>query len=83
VSGDRPGRDWWQDTGELSALLRWLHKHDEHGPLEVDNCIEIVEKPWHWSEEYAEMCAEADPAAAKTDDELARGEDEADAEEQR
>lgn len=49
---------WWQDCGEIARLLRWLDKHDEHGPLEVIHCIDIVQKPHHWDAEYQEMCRE-------------------------
>jgi hypothetical protein len=55
---------WWQDHGELSRLLRWLHAGD---PLSVPAAISIVEKPWNWDQEYTEMCEEqrSAPTAAE------------------
>lgn len=46
---------WWQDCGEIARLVRYLHADDQYGPLDVDNCLEIVEKPWNWNAEYQEM----------------------------
>ncbi len=55
---------WWYDHSEISRLLRWL---DESGVLLVQDCIRICEKPWHWDDEYEEMCAEQSGKAAARD----------------
>ena len=44
--------DWWADPSEIARLLR--HLRDGDG-LDVGEAIEIVEKPWHWDDEYLEM----------------------------
>lgn len=59
---------WWQDSGEIARLLRYLNDGLD-GPLEMADAIYIVEKPWKWDEEYAEMCKEqTEPGGIGEDD---------------
>jgi hypothetical protein len=44
--------EWWMNGGNVSRLLRWLNDHD---PLEFERIVEIVEKPWKWTDEYKQM----------------------------
>ena len=53
---------WWYSHGEIFRLLRWL---EERGDLDtVDAAIRVVEKPWHWDDEYEQMCREDAEARA-------------------
>jgi len=73
--------EWWLDSGEIARLLRWLEKEDG---LDVADCIAIVEKPWHWDTEYSDMCrAQMSDAERRDAEDLAKGEADADSEEQR
>jgi hypothetical protein len=54
----RPMPAWCADCREIARLLSWLHNDDQHGPLDVADCICIVETPWRWDTEYQTLCAE-------------------------
>jgi hypothetical protein len=50
--------DWYKDYANVCKLARWLYEE-----MYLDSMTEILdyfEKPWKWSEEWAEM--NADPA---------------------
>lgn len=47
--------DWWEDCGNIAALLRWLNERDELG--DIEDVIYLVSKPWKWDEEYRQMKA--------------------------
>lgn len=49
------GGEWWADCGEIARLLRWLWEEED---IEMAEAIEVVAKPWHWDDEYQEMCRE-------------------------
>lgn len=40
---------WWENTAEIAALGKWLQGHGL-----LDDPWELVEKPWHWDDEYKE-----------------------------
>lgn len=44
---------WWHTPANIASLLSWLN--DQPGGIDVKTCIEIVEKPWHWGDEYDDM----------------------------
>lgn len=48
--------DWFEDSGNIAALLRWLRDSDEG--IDLDSAIELVEKPWKWNAEYRRLLAE-------------------------
>ena len=50
-----PGDEWWKDHGEIARLLRHMNETE---CLDVDICIDVVSKPWHWDAEYQAMCIE-------------------------
>ena len=76
--------EWYADHYEILRLLRWLHEHEEHGPLEIEHVFDVLEKPWHWDEEYSTMVREQMATGERKDEDIiARGEDAADLEEQR
>lgn len=45
---------WWENPAEIARLLRWLHETEG---LDVEDLINIVEKPHHWGAEWLAMCA--------------------------
>jgi len=49
---------WYVDSGEIARLMR--HLRDNGDLRELDDAIRLVEKPWHWTEEYESMCSEQD-----------------------
>jgi hypothetical protein len=44
---------WYAAHGEIARLLRWLN--DTDAGIASSTCVEIVEKPWNWTEEYVLM----------------------------
>lgn len=48
--------DWYEDSPNIAALLRWLRDSDEG--LDLARAIEIVAEPWKWKPEYRRMLAE-------------------------
>lgn len=46
--------DWFLNHENLAALWRWL---DGRGQAPAD-VAHYLEKPWHWSPEFIDMCAE-------------------------
>ena len=46
---------WWGHHEEIAALLTFLKA--EHGYALAGELISVVEKPWHWHQEYLEMRA--------------------------
>jgi hypothetical protein len=56
--------DWWTDPSEIAGLLRYLRDGDG---IDVPECIDIVEKPWHWTKEYNEMCDAQRPKKGDVD----------------
>ena len=51
----RPAREWYDDRLRLAALADWL---TEQGREPADGWGYFLEKPWKWTPEYREMCAE-------------------------
>ena len=50
---------WFDDTAEIARLLRWLTDHERDQPVtELTDIIGVVEKPWHWGNEYEAMLKE-------------------------
>lgn len=50
--------EWCASPVECGRLLRWMHGHDELGPIELSTVWEVLEKPWHWNDEYSRMIRE-------------------------
>jgi hypothetical protein len=47
--------EWCADPSEVLRLLRWMHCNDDYGPLEIETVFEVLEKPWHWHDEWLAM----------------------------
>ncbi len=45
---------WWQDHAELADLARFML---EEMCVGAETVIEMLEKPWKWNDEHAEMLA--------------------------
>lgn len=45
---------WWENGGNVAQLLRWLNESE---PLQFSTVIEIVERPWKWTDEWNAMQA--------------------------
>jgi hypothetical protein len=64
---DQSDWHWWDDSGNIAALLRWLRDGDG---IALDEAIYVVEKPWNWEEEWQAMqAAQTRPDLAKCEDE--------------
>lgn len=50
--------NWWENTGNVAQLLRWMHENE---PMPFETTIQVVEKPWKWTDEWNEMRAERKP----------------------
>ena len=68
----RPMPSWCADPGECGRLLRWLHEHDDKGPITMATVFEVLEKPWHWDGEYEAMILEQEAEQAAIRDRKAR-----------
>lgn len=50
--------DWMKDGNELGELVQWLYDNDklDNDPGEMVKTIcYVLQKPWKYSDEYAEM----------------------------
>lgn len=43
---------WWLNSANIARLLRYIEAVD---CIDVQTCIDVCEKPWHWSVEFDEM----------------------------
>jgi hypothetical protein len=52
----RPHPAWTDDRGQIVRLLMWMRE----GTPDIDarTLINVVEKPWHYDDEYRQMCAQ-------------------------
>lgn len=41
--------NWWADHRNLAAFCRHLVREEGY---EIDEIVDVLEKPWHWSPEY-------------------------------
>lgn len=48
--------EWWKDHMALHRLAAWM---SAEGYL-IDAVVDMLEKPWNWSEEYSTALAETD-----------------------
>lgn len=48
--------DWYEDSANIAALLRWLNERGEI--VDIDEAIYVVSKPWKWNDEYQQMLKE-------------------------
>jgi hypothetical protein len=46
---------WCLDPAEILRLLRWMNDDPENGPIDISVAFAVLEKPWHWDEEWKEM----------------------------
>lgn len=49
---------WSETPANVADLIEWLDEHDRLPDEPVDGIMEILEKPWHWDVEYAQMRGE-------------------------
>jgi hypothetical protein len=55
IKSAREMPEWCSDPVECGRFLRWMHEHDELGPIELETVWCVLEKPWHWTAEYDRM----------------------------
>lgn len=67
MSSIRPMPEWCANPSEIARLLRWMHEHDDYGPIDLDTVWEVLEKPWHWDREYSQMCAQQNAPASEAE----------------
>jgi hypothetical protein len=52
-------RMWWTDHHNLHMMAEWMHStiHVDHC-YDLANILEMLEKPWHWTDEWISACEE-------------------------
>ena len=58
-----PTAPWYDDHANLATLLRYLEQSEDGAP-DVDNIIDLLEKPWRWESEWAKARASSAGEAA-------------------
>jgi len=61
------GPAWYFSHRNLATLLRYLEQSEDGAP-DVENIIDLLEKPWRWEGEWVKARAARDGAAAATAD---------------
>jgi hypothetical protein len=49
--------EWWENHQNLALLYRWLIEHDKLDPADSSEVAYLLEKPWKWAPEWADLTA--------------------------
>jgi hypothetical protein len=52
--------EWWMNSGNVAALLRWLYANGEIA-WELDAVSYFVANPWKWNDEWQAMQSQKQP----------------------
>lgn len=51
---------WWSEPLNLWLLINWMRTKPEHLSMvqDVEDVLSVIEKPWHFNQEFEQMQAE-------------------------
>lgn len=55
MSYNTPRAEHWWDTHDNVVLVAYWMQERDHG---VDDFVSLIEKPWKWTTEYEQACAD-------------------------
>jgi|1185.fasta_scaffold1035374_1 hypothetical protein len=61
--------EWYADVRNLHDLAEWLVRH--HG-YDVENVLELLDKPYHWTAEWEQFRSFCEGERAAAEDEALR-----------